>query len=130
MRKHSRGLTLMEVLVAFIVLSLTMAVILHIFSGGMRNSGRADNYSRAVFLAQSRLAAVGIEQALLPGEESGQVGSHMQWRVTVARLEDGGEADRLLMPVRQYQVRVQVAWREDGRDQKIELTSVRLGPRQ
>ena len=54
----------------------------------------------------------------------------MQWRVTVARLEDGGEADRLLMPVRQYQVRAQVAWREDGRDQKIELTSVRLGPRQ
>lgn len=120
----------MEVLVAFIVLSLTMAVILHIFSGGIRNSGKADSYSRAVFLAQSRLAAVGVESPLLPGEESGRVGTVLQWRVSIARIEDGGEADRLLMPVRQYVVRAQVAWQEDGRDKQIELSSVRLGPRQ
>ena len=129
MRHHSRGMTLMEVLVAFIVLSLTMAVILHIFSGGMRNSGRADSYSRAVFLAQSQLAAVGVEQPLVPGEENGQLGSHMQWRVSVVRMDDGGEADRLLMPVRQYQVRALVMWQEDGRDQQVALSSVRLGPR-
>ena len=120
----------MEVLVAFIVLSLTMAVILHIFSGGIRNSGKADSYSRAVFLAQSRLAAVGVESPLLPGEESGSVGTTLQWRVSIARVEDGGEADRLLMPVRQYVVRAQVAWQEDGRDKQIELSSVRLGQRQ
>ena len=130
MRAHCRGLTLMEVLVAFIVLSLTMAVILHIFSGGIRNSGRADSYSRAVFLAQSRLAAVGVESPLLPGEASGRVGTALQWRVSTARVEDGGEADRLLMPVRQYAVRAQVTWQEDGRDKQIELSSVRLGPRQ
>lgn len=130
MRAHCRGLTLMEVLVAFIVLSLTMAVILHIFSGGMRNSGRADSYSRAVLLAQSRLAAAGVESPLLAGEESGRVGTNLQWRVSIVRVEDGGEADRLLMPVRQYLVRAHVAWQEDGRDMQIELTSVRLGLRQ
>ena len=130
MRVHCRGLTLMEVLVAFIVLSLTMAVILHIFSGGMRNSGRADSYSRAVLLAQSKLAAVGVDSLLLPGEENGRVGATLQWRVSIARVEDGGEADRLLMPVRQYLVRVHVAWQEDGRDMQIELSSMRLGPRQ
>ena len=123
-------MTLMEVLVAFIVLSLTMAVILHIFSGGMRNARLTDSYSRAVFLAQSRLAAVGVESPLLPGEENGQVGTTLQWRVSVARVEDSGEADRLLMPVRQYLVRAQVTWQEDGRDKQIELSSVRLGPRQ
>lgn len=130
MRARCRGLTLMEVLVAFIVLSLTMAVILHIFSGGMRNSGRADSYSRAVFLAQSRLAAVGIESPLLPGETNGSIGANLQWRVSISRVEDGGEADRLLLPVRQYVVRAQVAWQEDGRDKQIEISSVRLGPRQ
>lgn len=130
MRNHCRGMTLMEVLVAFVVLSLTMAVILHIFSGGMRNSRLTDSYSRAVFLAQSRLAAVGVERALAPGEESGRVGTNLQWRVNIARVDDNGEADRLLMPVRQYLVRVQVAWQEDGRDKQIELSSVRLGPRQ
>ncbi len=130
MRNHSRGMTLMEVLVAFVILSLTMAVILHIFSGGMRNSRLAESYSRAVFLAQSRLAAVGVERPLVPGEESGQVGSNLQWRVSIARLDDGGEADRLRMPVRQYLVRSHVAWQEDGHDKHIELSSVRIGPPQ
>jgi general secretion pathway protein I len=130
MRKHSRGMTLMEVLVAFVVLSLTMAVILNIFSGGMRNSRLTDSYSRAVFLAQSRLAAVGVESPLTPGEENGRIGTTLQWRTSVTRVDDGGEADRLLMPVRQYQVRAQVTWQEDGRDKQIELSSVRLGPRQ
>lgn len=122
-------MTLMEVLVAFIVLSLTMAVILRIFSGGMRLSGRADSYSRAVFLAQSRLAVVGVERPLLQSEENGQVGANMRWRVSVTRVDDGGEADRLLMPVRQYLVRAQVEWQEDGRYQQVELASMRLGSR-
>lgn len=130
MRNKIRGMTLMEVLVAFVVLSLTMAVILRIFSGGMHNARSTDGYSRAVFLAQSRLAAVGVESPLLPGEENGQVGANLQWRVSIARVDDGGEADRLLMPVRQYAVRAQVAWQEDGRDKQIELSTVRLGPRQ
>lgn len=120
----------MEVLVAFIVLSLTMAVILRIFSGGMRLSARADSYSRAVFLAQSKLAVVGVERPLMQSEENGSVGTNMQWHVSVARVEDGGEADRLLMPLRQYLVRVQVEWHEDGRNQRVELTSMRLGSRE
>jgi general secretion pathway protein I len=130
MRNHSRGMTLLEILVAFVILSLTMAVILHIFSGGMRNSRSADTYSRAVFLAQSRLAAVGLERPLAPGEDAGQVGSNLQWRVTVVAMEDSGEADRLLMPIRQYVVRAVVAWQEDGHDKHIVLSTVRLGPRQ
>lgn len=129
MRKQNRGMTLLEILVAFVILSLTMAVILHIFSGGIHNAKIAQSYSRAVFLAQSRLAAVGIEQPLAPLEDSGQVGPDFQWHVSVVVLDDGGEADRLLMPVRQYLVRTTVSWQEDGREKQIELSSVRIGPR-
>ncbi len=129
MRSTNRGMTLLEILVAFVILSLTMAVVLQIFSGGMRNSHVAERYSKAVFLAQSRMAAVGLEQPLVPGEGSGQVGNELQWRVNISVLDDGGEADKLLLPVRQFQVRVTVSWNEDGRDKQIELSSVRLGPR-
>ena len=129
MRSTNRGMTLLEILVAFVILSLTMAVILQIFSGGMRNSHMAERYSKAVFLAQSRMASVGLEQPLAPGEDSGQVGGDLQWRVSVAALDDGGEADKLLLPVRQFQVRVTVTWNEDGHDKQLELSSVRLGPR-
>jgi general secretion pathway protein I len=130
MQNNCRGMTLIEVLVAFILLSVTMAVILQIFSGGMRNARLAEGYSRAVFLAESRLAAVGMAQSLAAGEDGGRVGDDLQWRVAVTPAEDEGVTDRQMMPTRLYQVRVTVGWSEDGRERQVELVSLRLGPRQ
>ena len=130
MRSNCRGMTLIEVLVAFIVLSVTMAVIMQIFSGGMRNARLAESYSRAVFLAESKMAAVGLERPLAVGEESGQVGGDMQWRVSVSPAEEDAATNVQLMPMRLYQVRVAAAWGEDGRQRQVELVTFRLGPRQ
>ncbi len=133
MRSSNRGMTLIEVLVAFVVLSITMAVILQIFSGGMRNARVSGSYSRAVFLAESRLAAAGVERPLLPGESSGQVGGNLTWRVSVSPIDDGastGQPVLPVLPVRLYQVSARVSWSEDGRDRHIELASIKLGPRQ
>lgn len=129
MQSKNRGMTLIEVLVAFVVLSVTMAVILQIFTGGMRNARLADGYSRAVFLAESRLAAVGLERLLMPGEESGRVGEDLQWRVSVLPVDNGGAADQQLLPTRLYEVQVRVGWNEDGRERQVTLNSLRLGPR-
>lgn len=123
-------MTLIEVLVAFVVLSMTLAVIMQIFSGGLRNAGLADSYSRALFLAESRLATTGVEQALAVGETSGQQADGLRWRVIVNPYEDGGSADRLMMSVRLYEVRVQTGWSENGQTRQIELSSFRLGPKQ
>jgi general secretion pathway protein I len=129
MQKINRGMTLIEVLVAFIVLSLTMAVIMQIFSGGMRNARLAESYSRAVFLAESRLSAVGIERPLAPGEDSGQVGANLRWSVAVVPDDDNSGADQLLLAVRLYRIRVRVGWSEDGRERQVEILSLRVGPR-
>lgn len=129
MRMQSRGMTLIEVLVAFVVLSVTLAVILQIFTGGMRNARLADGYSRAVFLAESKLAAAGVERPLLAGDDAGQSGD-MRWHVSVQSMDDGGAADRLLLPSRLYQVSVRVAWNEGGHDRQVLLESLRLGARQ
>ena len=120
---------MIEVLVAFVVLSVTLAVILQIFTGGMRNARLADGYSRAVFLAESKLAAAGVERPLMAGDDVGQM-VDMQWQVNVLPVDDGGAADRLLLPSRLYQVRVRVEWHEDGRARQVVLDSMRLGPRQ
>lgn len=121
-------MTLIEVLVAFVILSLTMAVLMQIFSGGMRNARLANAYSQAVFLAESRLAAAGIEQPLVPGETAGQVGADLRWRVRIAALEDDGVTDRQTTPTRLYEVRAWVGWSEGGRERQVELASLRLGP--
>jgi general secretion pathway protein I len=130
MRSKSRGMTLIEVLVAFVVLSMTLAVIMQIFSGGMRNARLASAYSYALIVAESQLASVGVEQPLAVGQTSGQTGPDLTWHTSVDLLDDGGAADRLLLLSRLYQIRVRVSWSEGGRERQIELTSLRLGPRQ
>ena len=127
--RRNRGMTLIEVLVAFVILSLAMGVIMQIFFGGMRNARLADGYSRAVFLAQSKLAAVGVEQPLMAGDANGQLGADMRWRITVNPYDDGGAADRLLMTQRLYQVQVVVSWSDEGRQRQIALDSLRMGPK-
>jgi general secretion pathway protein I len=128
MRIKTRGMTLIEVLVAFVVLSLTLAVIMQIFSGGMHNARQAGAYSYALILAESQLAAVGVEQPLVVGQRSGQTGPDLTWHTTVDLFDDGGAAERLHLPARLYQIRAQVSWSDGTRARQIELTSLRLGP--
>lgn len=130
MRRLERGMTLIEVLVAFVLLSLTLAVIFHIFAGGFRNARLAEEYSRAVFLAESRLAAVGIESGLAPGETTGAQDQGFSWRMIVTPVEEPSATVGVTpSTVRLYQVAVQVNWSEDGRSRQVELTTLRRGPR-
>lgn len=133
--RAQRGLSLIEVLVAFVVLALTLGVILQIFSGGLRNARLSDAYTRALLLAESRLEAVGSEQAVVPGETAGQLGEDLRWRVRIqpwagvatdplaAAGPPGGATPARLL----YEVQVQVAWQAGGRERSLRLTSLRLG---
>lgn len=126
MPKNSCGVTLIEVLVAFVVLSVTLAVVMQIFSGGLRNARLVDGYSRALLLAESKLAAVGVEKPLVAGEDGGQMGKDFRWRVVINPYGDGGQASINMMRVSLFEVRVQVAWRESTQERTLELTTLRL----
>ena len=68
---RSRGYTLVEVLVAFVILAMTLTVLLRIFSGGVRNIAVSADYARAVLIAESQLAAAGIDEPFHAGETGG-----------------------------------------------------------
>jgi general secretion pathway protein I len=110
--KHTcRGFSLLEVLVAFIILSLALGVLMRIFSGGLGNIGAAEHYSRAVAIAESQLAAAGVESPLTEGENAGEVENGYRWRTSVKRVEPGGGAlDNAALPVGLFQVEVTVNW--------------------
>lgn len=125
MPSRSAGFTLLEVLVAFVIAAISIGVVMRVFSGGLNNLRVADEYSRAVFLAQSKLAAVGVETPLQPGEEAGEFGRQFQWRVAVSPYE----TERVAKPASPnlYEVRVDVSWREGREARRIELVTLRVG---
>lgn len=110
--KHAcRGFSLLEVLVAFIILSLALGVLMRIFSGGLGNIGAAEHYSRAVAIAESQLAAAGIESPLTEGENAGETENGYTWRTSVRRYDaDEQPLEGVVLPVDLYQVEVTVNW--------------------
>ncbi|HQW38299.1 MAG TPA: prepilin-type N-terminal cleavage/methylation domain-containing protein [Usitatibacteraceae bacterium] len=130
--RPERGFTLLEVLAAFVVFALTMASLMQVFGGGLRDAQLADEYARAVMIAQSRLAEATATEALKEATASGTEGP-FAWEVATTaydeRLEDPA-ADRnrdLNLRVRLLRIDSRVAWRAaDGRDRAVNLATLAL----
>ena len=106
---RSRGFTLLELLVAFVILALSLGVLLGIFSAGLRNTGMAADYTRAVALAESRLAELGVTSPLAPGSTEGIHGERFRWRSEVVELDPAAGAEGF-DTARLYRAEVEVSW--------------------
>jgi len=126
-----RGFSLLEVLVAFAILSLTLGVLLQVFATGLRNTANAEDYTRAVLQAESLLAQVGIN---LPVEsQQGAMDDRFQWRITVTPfpLENILDPETPTENLRftPYQVVVEVSWSATAdRTRSVTLETLRLLP--
>lgn len=124
-----KGFSLVEVLVAFSILALSLGVLLALFSGGLRNAGIAHEYSRAVTLAESKLAEVGVTEPLAPGERQGAFDGPYRWRTQVEEYIRGDEGARATAPLHAYRVTVRVSWEGALGDRSVALSTLRLAGR-
>ncbi len=122
-----RGFSLLEVLVAFAILSISLGVLLQVFATGLRNAGLADDYTRATLYAESILAAVGREAPLTEGERSGPVNEQFSWRSSVSRYTEGLPESETAQ-FRVYRVIVEVYWPGVMRNRSVVLETLRLVP--
>ena len=131
MKQACRGFSLLEVLVAFIILALALGVLMRIFSGGLGNIGVAEHYSRAVAIAESELAAIGVEVPLTEGERSGEAEEGYTWRTSVQRhVASAQPVEGAVLPVELYQVEVTVNWDNTATTPRsLRFVSLRAAPR-
>jgi prepilin-type N-terminal cleavage/methylation domain-containing protein len=83
--KASPGFTLLEVLVALIVLALSFGITFQAISQSGRISWKADRYEEATRIAQNLLADTGwLRQAIKDKDRKGELKGEDGWRYTVA----------------------------------------------
>jgi len=129
-KQACRGFSLLEVLVAFIILALALGVLMRIFSGGLGNIGAAEHYSRAVAIAESKLVAAGVESPLTEGENTGEAEPGYTWRTSVQRYEAGAQPIEAALPVDLYQVEVSVTWDATAtQPRSLRFVTLRAAPR-
>ncbi len=84
-RTRACGFSLLEVLVAFVILSLVATAVFRLFSGALGNASAADDYSRAVLVTESVLAEAAAAQPLREATQSGTADDgRIAWTTRVA----------------------------------------------
>lgn len=121
----SRGISLVEVLVAFVILALSITVLLRIFSTGLTNAILSQQYVEAVLVAETQLSQAGLTEELPPSVLSGTSGM-FYWQTKVEPYSPWSDTDQTTMPVYAYLVNVEVSWRERGKDRHISLSGLKL----
>ncbi len=89
---------LVEAMVAAAIMAMTLAVAYRATGDGALRTAAAERSRLAVLEAQSRLAEVGGDIALAPGE-SGGVDGDLAWRVEVSPAASGPGGSGRLMAV-------------------------------
>jgi general secretion pathway protein I len=135
---RAAGFSLLEVLVAFVILALVGTALFQVFGGALNNAAVAEEYSRAALLAESRLADAAVENS--PLREGGDQGSSEDGKYNwVTRIEPYVAPDstpdqqRLIemTSVRLWRISVTVSWPGAfGNQRSLSLATVRLASRQ
>lgn len=129
--KRQRGLSLLEILVAFTILSLSLGILMRIFSDGLRSADISRDQAQAIALAQSLLATAGVEQPLAGGAGSGEAAGKFHWQLQIEPFQDeprvgGAENIRTLPVLELWQVTARVGWDDGGIGRTVALTSLRV----
>lgn len=123
------GFTLLEVLVALAIAGLALVLLFRAGGEGLFAVDTASRAEEAVERAQSHLAAVGRDVALVQGDSGGDDGGGYRWHLRVhpvARWPGAGgrgpAADTTL-----FDVQVSISWPGRGHDRAVVLNTRRIG---
>jgi general secretion pathway protein I len=127
-RTLSKGFTLIETLVAMMLLAISLVVILQLFSGGLRSGKMADDYTRAIFYAREKMEEYLLADDFQEGIFEGTFDENYRWLVDIKLVkpedEDADEEKPLLVDL--FNVDVQVFWPVGGREKNFQISTLKI----
>lgn len=121
-RRGTEGFTLMEILVAFAIISVTLLVVFRSFQSGLEHERRAGEAQARVLEARSILAGIGATGRLIETVETGRlVTTGEPWQAEILPLQTAQAG-----PLQPWRVTLTVG-RED--QSGLTLTTVKVARR-
>lgn len=131
----ARGFTLLEVMLAFVLLAVAMGTIVGMLSRGLNQVQRSEGASEATLYAQSFLDQLGVLEPLRPGQRQGEFGDRRyRYRLNIREVPDPAPRVASEVPVepvqaanmpKLYRVELLVSWGRETADQRLRLVALR-----
>ena len=118
------GMSLIEVLVAFVILAMTMSVVLRINSGTVRNHQVASQYFKAVAIAQSRLEQMSAEVDLESYTQEGVSEDIYTWRYQRQPYQEWNDEKLLAVALMPVEETLSVSWDAPGGVRTLTFTRI------
>ncbi len=84
---NQNGFTLLETLVAVIVLSISIVIIMQLFSSNLKSLPNSDLHARAVFHARAKMEEVLLADVFMQSQSTGTFDDIFSWTVTIIKEE-------------------------------------------
>ena len=126
-RHQNHGFSLLEVLVAFTITSMAIAIIFQIYSKGTTSAILGKEYAQASLIAESKLATLGIVESLDTAYLSGVENDKFHWQINIQDYieESPGESEAM---IQLKEIELEMTWRSRGKERRLKLATLRPAP--
>ena len=126
------GFTLIEVVVSLAILGIALAVIIELFSGGLRLARTSKEYTKAVNYARTKMEEIESQQDIEEGTEEGEFDDTFHWRVGMKKTNilPPEKFPDFKPPVELFQIKVDVLWKSGSKERSTSIESYRTVKRQ
>lgn len=130
MLSKDHGFTLIEALVAVVILALFATSVQMLFARGLRGISAAETHAHALAVGRSVLATIGNERPLKTGETLAGEVDGFRWEADIARYGTAGPVALQPPSVVGYWITLDVRWTDTltGKPQSLELQKLRFAP--
>ena len=121
----NRGFTLIEILVAISILSISLVVILQLFSGGLKSSRLSDRYTKGIFHAKEKMEEILLSSEFSEGVSEGEFSDSFRWKAEIVRIEQA-EEEASKLPFNTYNIGVHIFWDEGSKEKNFAISTMKV----
>ena len=126
-RDGNRGFTLLEVLIAMMVLTISIVLIFQLFSGGLRSAKLSDGYTRAIFHARAKMEATLLAERLMEGKTEGIIEEDYLWRLSITRVDSEENSEILTKSLETlFQLTLDIIWTDGDRERTFTIHTLHM----
>ena len=121
----NKGFTLIEILVAISILSISLVVIFQLFSGGLKASRLSDEYTKGIFHAKEKMEEILLSTDFAEEETEGEFGDSFRWKSAIVRIGQA-EDEGAKLPFNTFNIQVDVIWYEGNREKHFAISTMKV----